>query len=99
MTTGRINQVTIVRRLRPTARFSGRKSSLSYWVGGHEARVAALLVRLGAGLAAGHICFPLLNSPERCRQARAGSESPVTPPRRPKRRPAREVQPCGIPNR
>jgi hypothetical protein len=34
MTTGRINQVTIVRRLRPTARVSGQKSSLSYWVAG-----------------------------------------------------------------
>jgi len=45
MTTGRINQVTIVRRLRPTARVSGRKSSLGYWVGGREARVAALLAR------------------------------------------------------
>jgi len=34
MTTGRINQVTIVRRLGPTARVSGRKSSLGYWEAG-----------------------------------------------------------------
>jgi hypothetical protein len=43
-----------------------------------------------AGLAAGHIRFPLLNSPERCRLARAESfRFPQTPPKRPKRRPRR----------
>jgi hypothetical protein len=39
MTTGRINQVTIVRLgCRPTARFTGRKRYLVTWTGGHGAR-------------------------------------------------------------
>ena len=94
MTTGRINQVTIVRRLRPTARVSGRKSSLGYWVGGRGGPRGPAARPARAGLAAGHICFPLLNSPERRRRARAGSvRAPESPPKRPKRRPDREVQP------
>jgi hypothetical protein len=94
MTTGRINQVTIVRRLRPTARVSGRKSPLGYWVGGPGGPRGRAARPAEAGLAAGHIRFPLLDSPERRRRARAGSErAPKSPPKRPKRRPGREVQP------
>lgn len=59
---------------------------------------------MNASLAAGHIRFPLLNSPERCRQARTGSfRFPKTPPKRPKRRPRRGGsalrlhQPAGTP--
>ena len=58
MTTGRINQVTIVRRGRPTARIAGWQSSLVTVVGGaREAhREAAQLVRqvglVGVGIVA-----------------------------------------------
>ena len=45
--------------------------------------------RLGPPL--GRIRFPLLNSPERCRQGEGGGAfaAPETPPKRPKRRPGR----------
>jgi len=99
MTTGRINQVTIVRRVRPTARVSGQKSLLVTGSAGASARVAAAARPACAGLAADHIRFPLLNSPERRRQVRAarGSRLDATP-KRPKRRPDQEVQPCGFPS-
>jgi len=58
---------------------------------GPEARRARAARPACAGLAAGHIRFPLLNSPERRRRVGTARKSELhTPPRRPKRRPDQE---------
>src|SRR6185437_1575538 len=93
MTTGRINQVTIVRRGWPTARISGRKSCLA--TGRRSARRGS--ERTGAaptagspalpGLAAEGIHLPPLDFPERRRRVRERPLERRVPPKRPKRRP------------
>ena len=79
MTTGRINQVTIVAPVKANRPYFRAEEFSSYWVGGRGGPRGRAARPAFAGLAAGHICFPLLNSPERRRQARAGG---VSTPRR-----------------
>ena len=95
MTTGRINQVTIVRRGRPTARIAGWKSSLVTVVGGaREAhREAAQLVRQGRSRRGPH---PLPPSGFPRAPSAGGRETrsiPRAPPKRPKRRPCLKARP------
>ena len=85
MTTGRINQVTIVRRWlgHPPRCRGGRDLSPVLRLGGRTGR--ALTGR--AGHAAAGIRLPLLSSPGRRQRALAGATALAVPPGHPKRRP------------
>ncbi|KAM7209591.1 hypothetical protein V8F06_014859 [Rhypophila decipiens] len=98
MTTGRINQVTIVRRGAANRPGYRAEEISSHWVGCGARRGphrAGGVAWPRARLAALHIRFPPLNSPGRGRQGGwGGAESaPSTPPKRPKRRPSQEGRP------
>ena len=91
MTTGRINQVTIVHRAkRPTARVSGQKRCQVTGKG-----TEAQGPRRWPGLCQARGWFLLLSSPEFPRAPSAGEtrspKRPDTPPKSPKRRPCRKV--------
>jgi hypothetical protein len=81
-----------VRRLRPTARVSGRKSSLSHWEAGAEARVAYCSSGVRQSRSGSHPLSPP-EFPRALSAGEIGGRAPKSPPKRPKRRPDREVLP------
>ena len=99
MTTGRINQVTIVRRGRPTARITGQKSSLVTGSGAVRPTVRAARPGEGRACRGAHPFSPSEFPRAPSAGGRGAQSTPNTPPKRPKRRPSQEVRPrSGFPN-
>ena len=88
MTTGRINQVTIVRRGWPTARVSGRKRCLVTSTAGLLTGTAPTAARpAGPDLPRAASTFPLSISQSAVSRYGSALTSVRVPPQRPKRRP------------